>query len=392
MKAEKLIYSMNDIRDEYVTEYATKANAIKAKALHHFRTWGIIAACLVLIIICTPTLIHIFNPSGVDDPKSGEQYDFSSYSELCSVLPEGNIIADIPNSKGASINIQIVSQGTLGEGERIVSVDSDVGFVDRETDLPKTFPVYVNDYAYGHEGPLYDVTDALKATISQNLSRYLGLLYDDFSSQKVKYSSDSSREYEVYYVNNATEVHSLMNSISVLSSDYDISNHITDEELLGNALVKAAVSYLNLTDPVVTQTVEYKTDGTEELRTYIVTEKTSDAFQNVLNRSFSCITVTKYADSSDVIVQISDVATECLSKHADYPALSYSDALAALTSYYPNMETANVKTEIYYSATVQPGYFFPCYRFYIKDGVATRSTNDRYTVVDVLLTDKSVDD
>lgn len=108
MKAEKLIYSMNDIRDEYVTEYATKANAIKAKALHHFRTWGIIAACLVLIIICTPTLIHIFNPSGVDDPKSGEQYDFSSYSELCSVLPEGNIIADIPNSKGASIEAYVI--------------------------------------------------------------------------------------------------------------------------------------------------------------------------------------------------------------------------------------------------------------------------------------------
>lgn len=108
MKAEKLIYSMNDIRDEYVTEYATKANAIKAKALHHFRTWGIIAACLALIIICTPTLIHIFNPSGVDDPKSGEQYDFSSYSELCSVLPEGNIIADIPNSKGASIEAYVI--------------------------------------------------------------------------------------------------------------------------------------------------------------------------------------------------------------------------------------------------------------------------------------------
>lgn len=108
MKAEKLLYSMNDIRDEYVTEYATKTKAIKAKTLHHFRTWGIIAACLALIIICTPTLIHIFNPSGVDDPKSGEQYDFSSYSELCSVLPEGNIIADIPNSKGASIEAYVI--------------------------------------------------------------------------------------------------------------------------------------------------------------------------------------------------------------------------------------------------------------------------------------------
>ena len=76
MKAEKLIYSMNDIRDEYVTEYAEKVKSVTTKALHHFRTWGIIAACLALVIICVPTLIHIYNPSEIDDPKSGEQYDF----------------------------------------------------------------------------------------------------------------------------------------------------------------------------------------------------------------------------------------------------------------------------------------------------------------------------
>lgn len=113
MKAEKLIYSMNDIRDEYVTEYATKAKAIKAKTLLHFRTWGIIAACFALIIICTPTLIHIFNPSGIDDPRSGEQYDFSSYSELCGVLPKGSIIANVPDSESASIEAYaICPEGT----------------------------------------------------------------------------------------------------------------------------------------------------------------------------------------------------------------------------------------------------------------------------------------
>lgn len=113
MKAEKMLYSMNDIRDEYITEYAKKAKAVKSTALHHFRTWGIIAACLALVIICTPALIHIFNPSGIDDPRSGEQYDFSGYSELCSVLPDGNIIANVPNSKNAKIEAYaICPEGT----------------------------------------------------------------------------------------------------------------------------------------------------------------------------------------------------------------------------------------------------------------------------------------
>lgn len=103
MNAEKLIYSMNDIKDAYVTEYAEKVKSAKVKALHYFRTWGIIAACLALVIIWAPMFIHSFNRSETEDPKSGKQYDFSNYSELCKVLPEGNIIANVPNSESAKI-------------------------------------------------------------------------------------------------------------------------------------------------------------------------------------------------------------------------------------------------------------------------------------------------
>lgn len=305
---------------------------------------------------------------------------------------EANLNTEKLGESTDEINIQIVSQGTLGDEAHVVSINSNVGFVDASTSVSETFPVYVNNYSYGPEGPLYDVTDTLKTTISNNLSRYLGYLYDDFSSQRVMFSSDSGREYEVYYVRNSTEVRSLMNSISVLSSDYSIPNSATDTEILDNALVKAAMTYLGITNPTVTGTVEYKTNGTEDLRTYIITDTTSNVFQRILNRSFSRITVTKYADSNDIIVQIRDVAVNGLTKYADYPVLSYSSVLTALSSYYPDMDTTDVEAEIYYSATVQPGYFFPCYRFYIKDGVTTRSTDNTYTVVDVLLTDKSVDD
>ena len=113
MKTEKIINSMNDIKDDYIIEYAEKEMGTKVKIVHALRTWGVIAACLALVIIATPTLIHIFTPSEIEDPRAGARYEFSNYSELCSVLPDDNIIANIPNSKEANISASVESpEGT----------------------------------------------------------------------------------------------------------------------------------------------------------------------------------------------------------------------------------------------------------------------------------------
>lgn len=291
----------------------------------------------------------------------------------------------------SDVKIQIIPQNPMAQGERIVSISDNLGFVDAETDLPETFPIYVNDYVYGQEGPLYDVTDEVKSTISFNLSRFLGFLYDDFSADEAEYSSDSGREYEIYYVNNSTEVRSSINSISIITSDYDIPYGIKAKELLENEVVKAAIAYLEIKNPVVTSTVEYRADGTEDMIIYKVLGKTSSAFGNAINNSFSSITVINYKDLDSTIVQIRYIYFDGLTEYAQHPDISYLDAVAALSTYYPEMDKSDIKTEIYYNASVKPGYFFPCYRFYIKDGVLTQSGDDRYTVVDVLLTDDSVD-
>lgn len=289
------------------------------------------------------------------------------------VEPENNELTDI----------QIVSQSTRGDEYYMTYSASNIGFVDASTKLPSVFPVYINEYSYGQEGPLYGVSDDLRDIISDNLSRFSECLYDDFDSKNVEYVSDYGREYEVYYINNSTEVRSMMNSITVLSSEYGISDNISDNELLSNELVKAAVAYLELNNPTITKTVEYNTDGTRNSCTYVITETADDVFQHVLNSSFSRISVTKYADFDDIVLQIGYVDIDSLTEYGNYSSLSYSAVLKKLTSYYPNMDTDDVQTEIYYSANVQPGYFFPCYRFYIRDKNETL-----YTFVDVLLTDK----
>lgn len=286
------------------------------------------------------------------------------------------------------IDIQILSQSTRGDEKTTYSV-SNIDFSDDFAKLPSKFPVYVNDYSYGQEGPLYSVTDDLKNAVSDNLARFLKCLYKNFDLQKAKFYSDENREFEVCYANGATEVRSLMNSVSALSSEYGISDNMTDDELLNNELVKAAVAYLGLSTPTITRTVEYNTDGTENSITYVITEATNDAFQHVLNRSFARITVTKYVGSDEAVLQIGNVELDGLTKYADFQAISYDDVVASLATYYPTVDTSDIQAEIYYSATVQPGYFFPCYRFYIKDNAtASRNGAERYIAVDVLLIDK----
>ena len=109
------------------------------------------------------------------------------------------------------------------------------------------------------------------------------------------------------------------------------------------------------------------------MRTYLIAEKADTVFQHILNRSFSCINVQKYSDSNEVIVQNGDVETESLEKYANYPAIAYETVLEYLTSYYPNMDTANVIAEIFYSATVQPGYFSPVIGSISKTGLQPKA-------------------
>lgn len=105
MTTKKFSNALGNIGESYVDEAVTYTAKKKSNA---WIKWVSIAACFALIIVCIPTLIHIFNPSEIDDPKSGAQYDFGSYTELCEYLPEGNIIANIPNSESARIDAYVI--------------------------------------------------------------------------------------------------------------------------------------------------------------------------------------------------------------------------------------------------------------------------------------------
>ncbi|MBE5949578.1 MAG: hypothetical protein E7261_11225 [Lachnospiraceae bacterium] len=96
MTVEQLIYSVNEIDDCYINEYAEAASVKKNNS---FWVEIIGFACLVLVF-CIPALLI---------PKSGAEYfevethSFTSYAEMCELLPEGHILSNIPDAKSARI-------------------------------------------------------------------------------------------------------------------------------------------------------------------------------------------------------------------------------------------------------------------------------------------------
>lgn len=67
---------------------------------------------------------------------------------------------------------------------------------------------------------------------------------------------------------------------------------------------------------------------------------------------------------------------------------SYDAALEYIKENYPGIDTSNTKAEIHYSSTIQPGYYIPCYRFYLGEAGTTAKTGiTQYSVVDITIAD-----
>ncbi|MGN1155968.1 MAG: hypothetical protein ACI4TK_07310 [Agathobacter sp.] len=98
MKAESFIQILNDIPDAYIDEYGELQENRQRKK--NYRGWGILAACLaVCILLFVPTISHLMNKAQIEDPRGGFTHSFSSYGELCEILPEESILRNIPTEK-----------------------------------------------------------------------------------------------------------------------------------------------------------------------------------------------------------------------------------------------------------------------------------------------------
>lgn len=101
MTAEQIINSINDIDDCYINEYA---EAQPVKKINGFWAEIIGFACLILVF-CIPTLLmHIFKCRSLYPEV--ETHSFTSYVEMCALLPEGHILSNIPDAENAKIRCE----------------------------------------------------------------------------------------------------------------------------------------------------------------------------------------------------------------------------------------------------------------------------------------------
>lgn len=116
MTSENVFRSMRDIDPQLILDAAPDMpQKKKSKTVWIKRTS--LAACFLLVIMCVPALIHIFNPPEVDDPTYETVHYFGGYSELCSVLPNESIVANIPDSENATIKSYAVFEDVqIGDG------------------------------------------------------------------------------------------------------------------------------------------------------------------------------------------------------------------------------------------------------------------------------------
>ncbi len=212
-------------------------------------------------------------------------------------------------------------------------------------------------------------------------------MYGETEAENCDIVKNPEVTHQVVYDDGKSEMWSSIKGISIITSEYGLARGVTNESFNDNALLKAAVEYLDIQAPQIISTIEYDTDGNPYEYQYKITESTDDLFTRILNNSFSCVTVTYSPDSEEALLQICKV--DMPDKYEDFKIISYDAVLEYIKKNYPHIDISNTKAEIYYSSTIQPGYYIPCYRFYLVEaGTSAKNGITQYRVFDITMVDK----
>ncbi len=290
----------------------------------------------------------------------------------------------VDNTKG--ITEYTLNGGRGGRGHTVSIVTTpEVAIIGDNTKIPSSFPIYVNKYAFGQEGPLFEIDDAITDIMIRNLKRYLGLLYGGSAGEQSEIVKHPEVPYKLLYDNGKSEMWSGVSDISIITNEFNIVQDLIGGKLEENELVRATLQYLGIEKPQVASTIEYDDDGNVYEYQCTITESTNDVFQNILNTSFTYIRVTHNPKSENALLVICEIGTP--QKHGNYQIVSNARALKYLQDKYPNLDAGKVRAEIYYTGAIQPGYYIPCYKFYLGE-VSAKDGTLRYRVVHIPMAEK----
>jgi len=259
----------------------------------------------------------------------------------------------------------------------------DLSFVSEETALPSSFPIYVDKYPFGQEGPLFLIDQPLIDLATENLKRFLQILYDDDDVSQYTIEPHAMLPERVVYDTGLTEISSDPSAIKMLTGEYGMADVMASGNLLENTLIQAALAYLHIDNPKIVPVIQYTESGEIYQYQYTIYDNSGDFFENILNSSFSFVRATHYPDTSDVLLTLRK--TDISDLYSNELVIPYEEALDYIQDTYGVTEKSNIHAEVYYSNSVEEGYFIPCYKFFIEDSSApTPNTTENVIVYNVV--------
>lgn len=230
------------------------------------------------------------------------------------------------------------------------------------------YPIYINQYGSGMGGPIFEVTDEVVDFMTGGLQDYLYILYgENVSADEItvpEYMSDRSRvEYSRGNISflAGPEVISVRFPYDELSGE--VPHDVTIESLQCVGQIKAAMEYLGIRNPQMKLTVMNNLKNEPYEYCYQIFEEANSKNEYLVNCAFACIRLIYMPGLDTVLLQMNKVETP---EVCTYPTLvSMSSAEEYIRQKYPNAAVDKAKVEVFYSTTVVPGYYIPCYRFHV---------------------------
>ena len=254
-----------------------------------------------------------------------------------------------------------------GNDENVIVGDiDDLSFITDKTDLPYSFPVYVNEYPVV-QAPLYTIDQLLIDNLTEKLQKFLRVLYEknDVSDYVIKHNPDIVA-HQVAYNTGATRIASGADHISILTNEFGIIDDILNNNLPSNKLVQGVLKYMSIKKPKISLVRDYNSiNGDISSYEYTITETTDNYFEDLLNKNFSYVWVRYALDSKKAVLLVRDIDNSKI--HSNENVIPFEDARNYIQTAFNVANADSINAEIYYDSDVEIGYYVPCYKFYIKD-------------------------
>lgn len=247
--------------------------------------------------------------------------------------------------------------------EHVLSDGVQEAMVDENTVLPSSIPVFHNRCPIGWGGPMYEITQADRDLMMQNLSRFLTILRSEAPNpDELRNNTSFSNTYAIYQ-DAGYQIHSSLDGIFIQVNRTQLPEELTAETIEANSLLQAAMEYLGIEDPEITRMDQYDKVGQFDSYEITIANHGEDLMRRVMNQTLSAICMNDYGSTDQIWVYV--IHRDPPEEYRSFPIIPLADAVADARAAHRELPADGaVKADIFYSTAIEPDYFIPCYRLY----------------------------